>query len=630
MGNHSVKQFTDPEAKKLFTKMLLNDIRALERMLDEGMVESGITRIGAEQELCLVDDHFSPKCNNTEILDAIADEHFVPELAKFNIEANLDPYELTGDCFEQLETQLRNLLAKAHRAAEDSDTKIILTGILPTLRKSHLQFDYMTPNPRYRALNDVMLAQKGGDFELNIMGIDELITRHSNILFEACNTSFQVHLQISPEEFAEKYNWAQLIAGPVMAAAANSPLLMGKRLWKETRIGLFQQSVDTRSSTSLKREQEARVAFGKNWLQGSIVDLYRDNVSRFNLLFATEEIEDSLELLDKGEIPKLKALSMHNSTVYRWNRACYGVGGGKPHLRIENRYIPSGPTIIDEIANAAFWLGTMHGMPDECRNLHEKIDFEDARYNFYNAARSGLDSKFKWFDEVLSADKVILNKLLPVARKGLKKAKVNKHSIDMLLGVIKDRVKSNVNGSKWMLNNFTKLAKNSTANEASRNITEALYFNQMSSQPVHNWPNLSLEEEYAKKHFRKAKDIMEKELFVANEEDIVDLAINMMDWKSIRNIPVENAKNEVVGIITAKEIFRYHTLPNDKKPETVKELMSTTFETNTTNATTQEIVDQMAQTRSTCILIVDDKYLVGLITDHDIVQVARYTKIFDK
>jgi hypothetical protein len=262
MGSHSVVRLNSAEAKKKFTKLLLNDIKALELMLQKGLIESDITRIGAEQELCLVNDEFGPAPNNLEVLELIKDSHFVTEIARFNIEANLDPLEFKSDCFIVLEKQLRKLLEKADSVAQKLNTRILMTGILPTLRKDHLQFEFMTPNARYEALNETMHEQRGSDFELHIMGIDELITSHNNILFEACNTSFQVHLQVMPDEFSDKYNWAQLIAGPVVAVAANSPLLLGKRLWKETRIALFQQSVYTRSSTNTNREQEPRVTFG--------------------------------------------------------------------------------------------------------------------------------------------------------------------------------------------------------------------------------------------------------------------------------------------------------------------------------------------------------------------------------
>lgn len=529
MGNQSVNQFTNPEARKKFTRMLLNDIRALERMLEEGMIESGITRIGAEQELCLVDDRFQPKTNNLEILSAINDPHFVPEIAKFNIEANLDPQEFDSDCFSRMEKQLRDLLAKAHEAAETRDTQIVMTGILPTLRKEHLQFDHITPNPRYNALDEAIKAQRGSDFELNILGVDELITNHNNILFEACNTSFQVHMQTSPEEFTQKYNWSQMIAGPVLAVAVNSPLLLGKRLWKETRIALFQQSVDTRSSTNIKRDQEPRVTYGRDWLKGTVVDHYKDNVSRFNMLFSTDADEDSLQKLANGEVPELEALKMHNSTVYQWNRPCYGVGGGKPHLRIENRYLPSGPTIKDEIANAALWLGVMYGMPDEYSELPSLVRFEDCRYNFYNACRNGLDSQFRWFGKTISAEKLLRTVIIPLAEKGLRKAGINEDSISDLLGNIKKRVKKNVSGASWVMDNFSRLRVGSTANEASVNITKVMYRNQMTSKPIHLWKDIDLTKDKARTQFSTAKDIMETEIYIAKENDIIELAVNMMD-----------------------------------------------------------------------------------------------------
>lgn len=630
MGNQSVNKFTDPEARKKFTRLLINDINALDRMLKEGLIEANVTRIGAEQELCLVDEHFSPSVNNMEILEAIADPHFVPEIAKFNIEANLDPQEFEDRCFIRMESQLRELLAKAHKVALDRNTRIMMTGILPTLRKEHLQFEYMSPNPRYKALDDVMKMQRGSDFELNIIGIDELITNHPNILYEACNTSFQVHMQISPEEFTEKYNWAQMIAGPVLAVTANSPILMGKRLWKETRIALFQQSVDTRSSTNMKRDQEPRVTFGKHWQTGTVVDLYKDNISRFGTLLTSEIEEDAMLELDNGRIPQLEALKMHNGTVYKWNRACYGVGGGKPHLRIENRYIPAGPTVKDEMANAAFWLGIMYAMPEEYKDLPKQVNFEDVRYNFYNACRSGLDSQFKWFNKVVSSEKLIRKVLLPLAHQGLEKAGILKSSANELLGIIEKRVSTNRNGAKWMLTNFSTLLKGSTANEASHNITEAIYYNQMTSLPVHKWKDLKLDENYAQKKYSKVRDIMSTELYIAQEDDIVELAINMMDWKNIRSIPVENERNELVGLVTARELLKYHTLPDGKKPETIKDIMETKFNTIAPDADTHDVANLLAETRASCILVVEGKHLTGLVCESDIIQVAKHTQIFKK
>ncbi len=629
MGSQSVNKFTSPESKKKFTRLLLNDIQALDKMLKNNMIESGIYRIGAEQELCLLDNNFMPATNNMEVLKAISDDHFVPEIAKFNIEANLDPFEFEGDCFEKIEDQLRYLLNKAHLVVESMDTKILMTGILPTLRKEHLNFEFMTANPRYKALNEVMKQQKGSDFELNIMAIDELITTHENILFEACNTSFQVHMQIQADEFVSKYNWAQMIAGPVLAVCANSPLLLGKRLWKETRIALFQQSVDTRP-INIKREQEPRVTFGTQWAKGTAVDLFRDNISRFNMLFSSDEKEDALAVLEQGGIPQLEALKMHNSTVYKWNRACYGVGGGKPHLRIENRYIPSGPTVIDEIANAAFWLGIMHSMPHEYHNLPEQVAFEDCRYNFYNAARNGLDCQFKWFNKTVSAQKLIRSVLLPMAREGLEKAKINPHKINELLEVIEKRVEKNKNGSKWLIKNFTSLLEKSTANEASRSITEALYHNQLASKPVHKWRDIDPRKIDGLKKFGTVREIMERELYIAKEDDLIDLVVNMMDWKSIRSIPVENAAHELVGLITVKDLLHYNTKPHSSRPELVKDIMQTEFISIPSSTSTEEAVSLLAQTRACCLLVTEDKHLSGIVTESDIVQVANITKVFKK
>lgn len=629
MGTLSVNKFTDAKTRERFTRFLLKDIQALDLMLREGKIESGVSRIGAEQELCLLNKDFEPAINNIEVLELIDDPHFVPELAKFNIEANLDPLEFKGDCFDKLEAQLRKLLNKAHHAAEKVDTKLLMTGILPTLRKEHLEFEFMTPNPRYTMLNEVISDQRGSPFELNIMAVDELITTHNNILFEACNTSFQVHLQIEPDEFVNKYNWSQMIAGPVLSVSVNSPLLLGKRLWKETRISLFQQSTDTRPN-HIKREQEPRVTFGHGWATGSAVDIFKDNISRYGMLFSSSLEEDALEVLKKGETPELNALKLHNSTVYKWNRACYGVSNGLPHLRIENRYLPSGPTVIDEMANAAFWLGIMNAMPDDMDESIETVPFEDCRYNFYNAARNGLDCQFKWKGRLYSAQKLLKAVFLPLAKEGLEKARVNQTSIDLLLGVISKRLDRMKNGAKWTVNNFSTLLNRSTAYEASMNITELMYHNQLRSKPVHTWRDIDPVKVNDHKKFGTVRDIMERELFIANEEDIVDLVVSMMDWKNIRSIPVENSKHEVVGLITVREILHYHAQPAPERPKQVKDIMLKDPVCIPPETSTEEAVSLLASTRACCLLVKDGDSVAGIVTESDIIQVANMVKIFKK
>ena len=397
MGSQSVKAIESLRERKEFLYHLLNDVKALEMMLDQDIFEKGIQRVGAEQELCLVDKNFRPSCNAIKVLEQINDKHFTTELALFNLEINLDPLELKNDCFSQIDKDLTKLISHGDNVANAIDeTKIILTGILPTLRKRDMVFKNITPYPRYKVLNKILKDIRGDDFMLKIKGVDELILNHKSILFEACNTSFQVHLQIPVNEMVDKYNWAQAIAGPMLSISANSPLLLGRELWSETRIALFQQSVDLRNKSYLLREQKPRVSFGSNWIKDSIIELYQDDIVRYTPLLTTALKEDAVAKLNRGEIPKLEAINIHNGTIYRWNRMCYGQNNGVPHMRIENRYIPAGPTVKDEVANALFWIGIMQGMPDKYKKLDESTPFNEVKGNFVNAARTGINTYFNW------------------------------------------------------------------------------------------------------------------------------------------------------------------------------------------------------------------------------------------
>ena len=315
MGNQTVVKLSEANKRKSFIKHLLNDVKALEIMLEQNLFESGIQRIGAEQEFCLVDQFWQPTFNAIEILEAVKDEHFTTELAKFNLEINLDPQVLGPDCLRKMKRQLETLLEKAQDQAENHNSRVVLTGLLPTIKKSELDYEFMTPNPRYFALNDMIKEAKGGgDFSMHIQGVDEFSLLHDSVLFEACNTSFQLHYQVEAPQFVSAYNWAMAISGPILALCTNSPLLLGRELWSETRIALFQQSIDTRSSSYSLKNQQPRVTFGNAWLKESITEIFKEDISRFHILLASEVEECSLEKLEKGEIPKLKALMTHNGT----------------------------------------------------------------------------------------------------------------------------------------------------------------------------------------------------------------------------------------------------------------------------------------------------------------------------
>ncbi|MCZ4409585.1 glutamate-cysteine ligase family protein [Cryomorphaceae bacterium 1068] len=626
MGELNVYVVETKDQRKKFVSAILKDMLALETMLERGMFESGITRIGAEQEFCFVDKNLRPSIIGLEVLEDLNDDHFTTELAKFNLEANLDPLVFTGGALSQLESDLRGLLEHADEKAKARGARVLLTGILPTILKDDLEFRNITPYERYRALNDAMIKHRGGDFEFHIKATDELITKHNTMLFEACNTSFQIHLQINPDEFVDKYNWAQAIAGPVLAASTNSPLLFGKRLWDETRIAVFEQTVDLKNQRNPDREQKSRVDFGTDWLKESVTEIFQYDVSYYRLLLASDIQEDAMHVLKSGKIPKLKALSLHNGTIYKWNRPCYGITDGKPHLRIENRYIPAGPTIIDEIANTAFWLGLMEGMPDDIGQISEQLDFDNAKLNFHKAAQMGLSAQFRWTDgKVHTAESLLLEQLIPMSRKGLQKMKINEEDISRYIDVIEARVKKHQTGSIWLVQSFNKLRKDANIEEAVVAVTSGMLKRQYSGLPVHEWDYPTKQESgsWASK-YRYVHQVMSKELYTVQEDDLVELVSNVMNWRKIHHVPVENEEGEVVGIISAGDIIKYYCKHAEDETITVDHMMIKNPITVTAQTEVVEALKIMRRSNLGCLPVVKEKKLIGILTEFDFVYMAEY------
>jgi CBS domain-containing protein/gamma-glutamylcysteine synthetase len=617
MGQQKLSIAKDPETRKRFLKHLLHDVEAIEQMLKDGMFESGVSRIGAEQEFCLVNKYYRPSLHALEILEKIDDPHFTSELARYNLEINLDPFELNEGCLSKMETHLNTLIKKAQEAAATLDEKIILAGILPSIDFRAVQTEYMTPKPRYEALSNIMAELRGEDFELNITGVDELILTHHNILFEACNTSFQCHLQVEPEEFADMYNWAQMLSGPVLSVCANSPLLIGKQLWAETRIPLFQQSIDTRGKGYHLREREQRVTFGNRWITG-IGDVYKNDIARHTILFLTDIKKDSLEVLKKGKIPKLEALQLHNGTIYKWNRPCYGVTNGVPHMRIENRYIPSGPTVLDEISNLAFWVGLMSNMPDKIRGNWDSIPFEEAKENFYKAAMWGIQSGMVWDNELMSARRLILDHLLPMAREGLEKKKISHSEIDRYLSVIEARASGYATGARWQVKSYRKLKKSLERDEATVALTAIMYNRKQSGKPVHEWELPDDEEvENLEMHYDVVGNIMVTDLITANENDLAELVLKVMDWRNIRHLPVEDSRGKLKGIITKKRLVRYLNNPDRKALLTAADVMESDPVTISPNDDIKFAMLLMLDKGISSLPVVEKDELVGIITDYD-------------
>ncbi len=618
MGAHAVKAIESLRERKEFLYHLLNDVKALEMMLEQDMFEKGVRRIGAEQELCLVDQNFRPSCNALEVLDHLKDPHFTTELALFNLEINLDPTELTKDCFSKIDQELTRLISKGDAVANQIDqNKIILTGILPTLRKRDMVFKNITPFPRYKVLNKILKDIRGDDFMLKIKGVDELILNHKSILFEACNTSFQVHLQVPIDEIVDRYNWSQAIAGPVLSIAANSPLLLGRELWSETRIALFQQSVDLRNRSYLLREQKPRVSFGSNWIKESVIELYQDDIVRYTPLLTTDFKEDAVAKLNRGEIPKLEAIGVHNGTIYRWNRLCYGQTNGVPHLRIENRYIPSGPSVKDEVANAMFWVGLMQGMPDKYKNLDNLIPFNEVKGNFVNAARTGINTFFNWFGKGISAKRLILTELLPIAYQGLVKSKIDLKDIHFYLDIIEKRAETRYTGAQWIRYSNNALRKKMTKDIANATLTAHMYKNQKSGKPIHEW-------EIAKDNhvlnldvgLTKLEKFMTTEIFVVNENDLVELVAKIMEWRNIHHIPVVDNKNSLTGLITKTNILAIQG--QDTNVIVAKDIMVKKVITVDSETSIEKANSIMLEHNIGCLPILELGDLVGILTKNDL------------
>jgi CBS domain-containing protein/gamma-glutamylcysteine synthetase len=631
MGEQKVSIVKDQAQMQRFVKHLLNDVQALEYMLENDWFEKDIIRIGAEQEMCLVfNDTYKPATIAIEALEKMKNYPWVEtELARFNLETNLTPRELKGKCLSQLDAENSGNLKKIRQKLKGMNANLILTGILPTLQKFHLGMHNLTPKKRYKALMEAINSQLiGTSYELRLTGIDELLLQHDSPLLEACNTSFQVHLQIAPDDFVKMYNIAQTLAGPVIAISANSPIVFGRRLWHESRIALFQQSLDTRTTQDHMRERSPRVHFGNDWLKDSILEIYREDIARFRVLISGDVEEDAINLIDKGKVPKLRALQVHNSTVYRWNRPCYGISSnGKPHLRIENRVIPSGPTTIDEVANTAFWIGTMMGMGDKYDDITQHISFEDVRDNFGKAAKFGIDSKFTWFkDKKISAIDLVLKELLPIAREGLKNNKVDKNDISKYLDVIEERAKSHMNGARWQLRAYTKLIKETNRDEALCALTAAIVKNQEDGVPVHKWdlPELDILKEYKPSRIH-VEEFMETDLFTVQKDDIIELVAEMMDWQKIRYTPVEDTKGNLVGLVSARLILR-HLIRDPKlkgKMKMVKDIMIENPMTIEPDATILEAMNKMRENNIGSLPVVKNGELIGIITEGDFLKISR-------
>jgi hypothetical protein len=467
-----------------------------ETMLAQSRFDSDRPLTGMEIECNLVDADYQPAMSNRFVLDAIADPAYQKELGAYNIEFNVPPRPLSGRTSVDLEAEIRASLndaeAKASSGASSSGAHIVMIGILPTLMPEHLLDNWMSESTRYTALNDSIFSARGEDIPINIFGPEPLSWHAATIAPESACTSVQLHLQVAPEDFGANWNAAQVLAGPQLALAANSPFFFGHHLWSETRIEVFAQSTDTRPEELKTQGVRPRVWFGERWIT-SILDLFKENIRYFPSLLPEVSDEDPVAELAAGRIPRLSELRLHNGTVYRWNRPVYDVVGGRPHLRLENRVLPAGPTVVDMLANSAFYYGLLRSLSEADQPLWDLMSFSAAQRNFLQAAQHGMDARLQWpglgpeLKEV-TTQRLVLDTLLPMAHDGLRRWDVDADVRDRLLGVIEGRAETGRNGAWWQVSTVHALQdRGMTRPEALAEMLRRYCEHMHANEPVHTW-----------------------------------------------------------------------------------------------------------------------------------------------
>ena len=491
MGRDVPAMVVSQQDRRAYREKVRQCLDVFARMLRESRFETEPRQVGLEIELNLVDSDCLPTMTNTRVLEAIADPTFASELGRFNLEINVPPRQLTGNALSELEAAVLRKLEHASDRALGTNSRLVMIGILPTVRQRDVTDEAMSANPRYRLLNEQMIAARGEDMRICIDGPERLLTHVDTIMPEAACTSVQFHLQVSPESFGNYWNAAQAVAGIQVALAANSPYLFGRELWRETRIPLFEQVTDTRPEELKLQGVRPRVWFGERWIT-SVFDLFEENLRYFPALLPLREDEDPEAALDSGEAPHLAELTLHNGTVYRWNRPVYAVVNGRPHLRVENRVLPAGPTVADVLANAAFYYGIVRALAETERPVWTQMSFAAAADNLTEGARHGIDARVYWpgIGEA-PVTELLLRRLLPQAWEGLRQWGVSAADADRMLGIIEQRCLTGRSGATWQVDTVHKLDGGQVDRRTALSRMTNAYIERMTTnQPAHAWPVL--------------------------------------------------------------------------------------------------------------------------------------------
>lgn len=481
------RRFTREDRKRHRVKVR-RCLDVLGEMLSSAQFDTDRAMVGLEVELNLVDAELQPAMNNAAVLEAIADPTFVPELGRFNIEINVPPRRLTEGVLSGFETEVRQRLNHAVERMAAVDTDLALIGILPTLTPGHVTAAALSENPRYGLLDSQILAARGEDIEINIDGVEQLRMTTDTIMPEAACTSTQIHLQVSPDDFAGYWNASQAIAGVEVAVGANSPYLFGTLLCAESRIPLFQQATDTRPEELKVQGVRPRVWFGERWIT-SIFDLFEENSRYFTALLPIVDDEDPAEVLEDGGVPELAELVLHNGTIYRWNRPIYAVTDGRPHLRVENRVLPGGPTVVDTMASVAFHAGLVRALASQDRAVWSQMSYSAAKENFDAGVARGLQTRVYWPGVgMVPVTELVVRKLLPMAADGLAEWGVPADEAGRYLDIIEQRCLRGRNGATWQTAHVGARESRGASRADALPAMLGEYLQRMhSNEPVHTW-----------------------------------------------------------------------------------------------------------------------------------------------
>ncbi len=486
MGLEIDRDEFDESQYERFAERLDDSLGVLRTVLGWPGFGEGPATIGAELEVALVDDRGRPLPINREVLAGTLDPRMTFELERFNLECNLRYGPLAGRPFAALTGEFESALGELRRSATRHGARVAVVGIVPTLREEDFRPESMTESMRYRALAAGLRRLRREPFRLHIQGEDSLETASNDVTFEGANTSLQVHLRVAPGPFARLYNALQLATAPVLAVAANAPTFMARRLWDETRVALFKQSVDDRGPG--RRSDEARVSFGRGWIDGAH-DLFAENVALHEPLLPVLDDEDPAEVARGGGVPRLRELRLHQGTVWRWNRAIYDPSEGG-HLRVEMRALPAGPTVADMVANTAFLVGLAQGLAAD-PGWRPHFPFEHAHRNFYRAARRGPDAELAWpagSGVVARRAGDLVVDLLDVAAEGLRSAGVDAADADPHLHCIAERARTGQTGARWQREALARLEPALGRAGGLEAMFVAYMQRSEAGEPVHAWP----------------------------------------------------------------------------------------------------------------------------------------------